>query len=100
MHIFDISRNHIFNSRNSPFLPDVMRETNGTSAYVVLRSHSGDLLHPSWGCVAEFDKMVEIGKRDFIGKGRLTMEPFEANRTFYGVDFTTITEKRSYMIKK
>jgi len=67
MRTFDIPRNHIFNSRNSSFLPDVMRETNGTGVDVVLNSLSGDLLHASWKCVAEFGKMVEIGKRDFIG---------------------------------
>ncbi|KAL6362754.1 hypothetical protein LRP88_04058 [Fusarium phalaenopsidis] len=81
MSTFGIPRNHIFNSRNSSFLPDVMRETNGVGVDVVLNSLSGDLLHASWKCVAEFGKMIEIGKRDFIGQGKLAMEAFEANRT-------------------
>ncbi|KAJ4255263.1 hypothetical protein NW757_004776 [Fusarium falciforme] len=100
MSTFGIPRDHIFNSRNSSFLPDVMRETNGVGVDVVLNSLSGDLLHASWKCVAEFGKMVEIGKRDFIGQGKLAMEAFEANRTFYGVDFAPIAEKRPYMIKR
>ncbi|KAF2138887.1 uncharacterized protein K452DRAFT_276732 [Aplosporella prunicola CBS 121167] len=100
MRTFSIPRNHIFNSRNSSFLPDVMRETNGTGVDVVLNSLSGDLLHASWKCVAEFGKMVEIGKRDFIGQGQLAMEAFEANRTFYGVDFAPIAEKRPFVIKR
>jgi NADPH:quinone reductase-like Zn-dependent oxidoreductase len=100
MRTFNIPRNHIFNSRNSSFLPDVTRETNGVGVDVVLNSLSGDLLHTSWKCVAEFGKMVEIGKRDFIGQGRLAMEAFEANRTFYGVDFAPIAEKRPFMIKR
>ena len=96
MSTFGIPRNHIFNSRNSSFLPDVMRETNGVGVDVVLNSLPGDLLHASW----KFGKMVEIGKRDFIGQGKLAMEAFEANRTFYGVDFAPIAENRPYMIKR
>ncbi|KAL8721388.1 MAG: hypothetical protein Q9225_001935 [Loekoesia sp. 1 TL-2023] len=100
MRTFDIPRNHIFNSRNSSFLRDAMRETNGTGVDVVLNSLSGNLFHASWKCVAELGKMVEIGKRDFIGQDRLAMEAFEANRTLYGVHFAPIAEKRPYMIKK
>jgi NADPH:quinone reductase-like Zn-dependent oxidoreductase len=97
---FDIPRSHIFNSRSSSFLPDVMRETDGRGVDVVLNSLSGELLHASWKCVAEFGSMVEIGKRDFIGQGRLAMEAFEANRTFYGVELSQIAEKRPSMVKK
>lgn len=100
MHTFNIPRDHIFHSRNSSFLPDIMRATNGVGVDVVLNSLSGDLLHASWMCVAEFGKMIEIGKRDFIGQGQLAMEAFEANRTFYGVDFAPIAEKRPSTIKR
>jgi hypothetical protein len=36
--------------------------------------------------VAEYGKMIEIGKRDFIGKAKLNMDLFEYNRSFIGVD--------------
>lgn len=61
---------------------------------VVLNSLSGELLHASWECVAKFGTMVEIGKRDFIGKGKLAMEIFESNRTFAGVDLAEICAER------
>jgi hypothetical protein len=38
--------------------------------------------------------MVEIGKRDFIGKARLDMNLFEGNRSFFGVDLTTLDERK------
>lgn len=44
---FNISKEHIFSSRNPSFLPDVMRETKGKGVDVVLNSLSGDLLHTS-----------------------------------------------------
>jgi NADPH:quinone reductase-like Zn-dependent oxidoreductase len=100
MDTFSIPRNRIFHSRDASFLPDVMRETNGKGVDVVLNSLSGELLHASWKCVAEFGKMVEIGKRDFIGRARLEMDRFEADRTFCGVDLANICKKKPGVVKR
>jgi NADPH:quinone reductase-like Zn-dependent oxidoreductase len=83
---FGIPRSNIFASRDASFVTGVMRETEGKGVDIVLNSLSGALLHESWKCVAKFGKMIEIGKRDFMGHGRLNMETFAANRTFIGVD--------------
>ncbi|PKX91350.1 type I polyketide synthase [Aspergillus novofumigatus IBT 16806] len=91
---FGLPRHHIFHSRNTSFLPDLLRETNGKGVDVVLNSLSGQLLHASWECVAEFGKMIEIGKRDFVGHGKLEMNVFEKNRAFFGVDLWTLTQTR------
>lgn len=71
-------------------MPEVKRETNGRGVDIVLNSLSGELLHTSWQCVADFGKMLEIGKRDFIGHGMLSMNIFEANRAFFGIDLAQI----------
>lgn len=81
-----IPKNHIFNSRNNSFLPDIMRATRGRGVDIVLNSLSGELLHASWKCVAEFGKLVELGKRDLVGFGKLDLEPFLANRSYCCVD--------------
>lgn len=78
------------NSRNTSFLPAVKALTNGRGVDLVLNSLSGELLHASWKCVAEFGKMLEIGKRDFIGKAQLDMDLFEANRSFHGIDIAPL----------
>lgn len=49
-----VPRERIFNSRDDSFARDIMRVTNGAGVDVVLNSLSGDLLHASWECVAEF----------------------------------------------
>lgn len=90
MTVFGIPRDHIFNSRDSSFLPGILKATNGRGVDVVLNSLSGELLHESWNCVAKFGTMVEIGKRDFIGKAELAMDRFENNRTFVGLDHTEL----------
>lgn len=77
-----------------------MRETNGKGADLVLNSLSGELLHASWQCVAKYGKMLEIGKRDFIGHGMLSMDMFQANRSFCGVNlFDLRDEKPDYCHK-
>lgn len=88
---FGIQRNRIFNSRDTSFLDGLMEATNGVGVDVVLNSVSGELLHASWKCVASSGCMVEIGKRDMIGRGQLAMDKFEDNRTFIGVDLSRLT---------
>lgn len=44
--------------------------------------------------------MVEIGKRDFIGRGKLAMDMFQENRSFFGVDLAPMYVKRPEMAKR
>jgi NADPH:quinone reductase-like Zn-dependent oxidoreductase len=94
MREFSIPREHIFNSRNITFQRDVLVATNGRGVDVVLNSLSGELLHASWQCVAEFGCMVEVGKRDLIGKGSLAMDVFQLNRSYFGIDLAHIGMNR------
>ncbi|KAJ3577384.1 hypothetical protein NPX13_g3183 [Xylaria arbuscula] len=89
-----IPREHIFSSRDTSFLDGVIRETGGRGADLVLNSLSGELLHQSWACVAEFGTMIELGKRDILGAGRLDMAPFLANRCYAAVDINQFIRER------
>ncbi|CAI4215845.1 unnamed protein product [Parascedosporium putredinis] len=96
-HLIDncsIEPSHIFNSRDSRFLPEILRITDNVGVDVVLNSLSGDLLQASWKCVAEFGIMIEIGKRDFQRRAKLAMETFEANRAFVGLDLGGLCQSR------
>ncbi|GAB1210492.1 hypothetical protein APSETT445_009286 [Aspergillus pseudonomiae] len=94
---FGISRDRIFNSRDSSFQHDLLRMTDGRGVDLVLNSLAGELLHASWKCVAKFGKMIEIGKRDFIGRGMLSMDVFAGNRAFFGVDLMELGEKPGFI---
>ncbi|KAL8695116.1 MAG: hypothetical protein Q9224_003449 [Gallowayella concinna] len=91
---FNIPRDRMFYSRDTSFLSEILRETNGRGVDVVLNSLSGELLHASWECVAEFGTMVEIGKRDLLGHGTLSMNPFLENRTYAGVDLSQVCVRK------
>ncbi|ORY60122.1 putative polyketide synthase [Pseudomassariella vexata] len=91
---YGLDPSRIFSSRDSSFLTSLMHATENRGVDVVLNSLSGDLLHASWRCVAEFGMMVEIGKRDFQRRAKLSMETFEANRTFVGLDLRGLSQSR------
>jgi NADPH:quinone reductase-like Zn-dependent oxidoreductase len=71
-----------------------MSATGGRGVDLVLNSLSGELLHTSWKCVAEFGRMIEIGKRDLIGRAKLSMDLFASNRSFFGVDLASMPSSK------
>lgn len=97
---FGIPRHRIFNSRDASFLPGVKEATGGRGVDVVLNALSGELLHASWNCVAECGTFVEIGRRDFVGQGKLAMEGFLSNRTFVGFDLSHLGEERPLVTER
>lgn len=98
---FGIARNRIFNSRNASFADDLLRETGGRGADLVLNSLGGELLHTTWRrCVAKWGTMVEIGKRDLIEVGKLDMDVFLANRSYRCVDMFEMGIERPDITKR
>lgn len=97
---FGIDRKHIFDSRSSSFYAGVMEQTKGRGVDIVLNSLAGELLHTSWKCVARFGRMIELGKRDFLGHAKLDMDPFMENRSFTGVDMKQILEEDPELLRR
>ncbi|KAF4592341.1 polyketide synthase [Ophiocordyceps camponoti-floridani] len=95
-----VSPTHIFGSRDPSFLGDVMRATNNRGVDVVLNSLSGELLQASWNCVAKGGIMVEIGKVDFQQRSNLSMERFEANRTFAGLELLSLVRENRAELRR
>ncbi|KAL3607011.1 polyketide synthase pks11 [Fusarium poae] len=97
---FGLDRSCIFNSRDDSFVQRILHETGGEGVDLALNSLSGELLHATWKCIAEFGRMVEIGKRDLIGSGKLDMYPFLDNRTYSCVDLDQLCFKRGCIAKE
>ena len=95
---FGLQREHIFQSRDASFAEGVLAATNGRGVDVVLNSLTGDLLHVSWRCCADFGRFVEVGKRDILDAGKLDMHVFLRNVTFTAFDLSELYyhESKSY----
>lgn len=64
MEQYGIAEDHIFSSRDTTFVNELMDKTNQRGVDVVLNSSAGDILHQSWQCLAPLGRFIEIGKRD------------------------------------
>ena len=84
----DVPSSHIFNSRDTSFVQGIMAITEGRGVDVIINSLVGDLMHASWGCLANFGRLVEIGKRELVDAGRLDMNVFLRNATFTAFDLS------------
>lgn len=99
MATFGLPRNRIFNSRDASFLEGIKRETNGQGVDLALNMLTGDLLHATWECVAEFGQMVEIGERDLVTAGKLDLKSFLGGRSYSGVSLNALMARRQPMVK-
>lgn len=94
---FEIPHNRVFHSRDASFHLAICQATRGRGVDVVLNSLSSELMHASWQCVAEFGTLVEVGRRDFVGQGKLALEQFESNRTFVGLNLSLLNDQQPYV---
>ncbi|KAL8910611.1 MAG: hypothetical protein Q9171_004105 [Xanthocarpia ochracea] len=99
MATFGLLQKHIFNSRDASFVEGIMHETNGKGVDLALNLLTGDLLHATWGCIAEFGKMVEIGERDLITAGKLDLKTFLGGRSYSGISLSSLMARRQPMVK-
>ncbi|KAL9074543.1 MAG: hypothetical protein Q9157_004338 [Trypethelium eluteriae] len=85
---YGISDDRIFSSRTTEFASKLMRATNGKGVDIVLNSLSGDMLDESWRCIAQDGNFIEIGKKDLVNRGSLSMEPFCRNASYRAIDMS------------
>lgn len=96
---FGLSRTHIFWCTDDSFVKEIMEATGGEGVDIALNSLSGDLLHATWKCVAEFGKMIEIGTTDLIGAGKLELSSFLGGRTYTGVNLEALVAKKQSVVQ-
>ncbi|KAI1824887.1 reducing type I polyketide synthase 10 [Xylaria intraflava] len=83
---YGLKPSNVFSSRGTSFREEVLKATGGRGVDVVLNSLTGDQLHATWSCIADFGRFVEIGKVDLSNAGRLEMYQFLKNATFTAFD--------------
>jgi NADPH:quinone reductase-like Zn-dependent oxidoreductase len=89
-HELGIPETHIFSSRDPSFVGSVRTITGGRGVDVIVNSLTGDLMHASWECIADFGRFIEVGKKELVGAGKLNMSLFLRNATFTAFDLSDL----------
>ena len=85
---------HVLDSRSTAFV-DAVRAITGTGVDVVLNSLAGEAMERSIGCLREFGRFVELGKRDYVSNTHIGLRPFRNNISYFGVDLAQLMADRS-----
>ncbi|KAK7972186.1 hypothetical protein PG988_006320 [Apiospora saccharicola] len=92
---------HIFSSRDASFVQGIMAATHQQGVDVILNSLVGDLMHDGWqGCLANFGRFVEIGKRELLDAGKLDMRTFLRGVTFTAFDLSELFHSKVPAVRK
>lgn len=73
MNRYGVKKDHIFSSRDLSFAKGVMRMTGGQGVDVILNSLAGEFLRRTWDCIAPFGRFIEIGKKDALHGGGVSL---------------------------
>ena len=91
---YNISDDHILNSRDLSFVKGIKRLTAGRGVDVILNSLSGEALRQTWHCIAPFGTFLEIGIKDILNNTELDMLPFLQDATFAFFNLNHIEKAR------
>ncbi|MFI6365762.1 type I polyketide synthase [Nocardia sp. NPDC050630] len=86
---------HVLNSRSLNFAEEVLALTDGRGADIVISTTPGDLLRKNFDAVAEFGRIVEIGKTDSYDGGVLDLRHFEKNVSYHSIDVDRMLAKKT-----
>jgi len=85
-YLHSIGIEHVSDSRSLQFVQDVKTWTDNKGVDVVLNSLSGELINKSLEVLAPFGRMVELGKKDLVEGGSLSLTAFNNSLSFCAVD--------------
>lgn len=77
---------HVIDSRSLNFVDDVREITNGRGADVIISSAPGEILRHNFEAVAEFGRIIEVGKADIYQGGTLDLAAFDKNVGYFSID--------------
>lgn len=78
------------NSDDSSFESSILLATNGGGAHVIINNLSGGLLQSTVSCLAEYGRMIQIGKYDVEENNSFGMSVFLKNTSFSVVNLDNL----------
>ncbi|MFR9750341.1 type I polyketide synthase [Nocardia sp. 004] len=85
-YVLEQGADHAVNSRSLNFVDEVLAFSDGRGADVVISTAPGEILVQNFNAVAEFGRIVELGKAEIYFGGALEMRHFDKNVAYFSVD--------------
>ncbi|MFR9754093.1 zinc-binding dehydrogenase, partial [Nocardia sp. 004] len=93
-YVIEQGADHVVNSRSLDFVDQVLALTDGEGADVVINSAPGEILAQNFDAVAEFGRIVEVGKADIYFGGMLELRHFTKNVAYFSLDLDRLLARR------
>ncbi|MCM6778856.1 SDR family NAD(P)-dependent oxidoreductase [Nocardia sp. CDC159] len=93
-YVLEQGADHALGSRSLNFVDEVLALTNGRGADVVISSAPGEILVQNFDAVAEFGRIVEVGKADIYFGGVLELRHFDKNVAYFSFDLDRMMKLR------
>ncbi|MGO4613932.1 SDR family NAD(P)-dependent oxidoreductase [Nocardia sp. 2YAB30] len=85
-------------SRSLNFVDDVLELTGGRGADVVISSAPGEIVVKNFAAVAEFGRIIEVGKADIYFGGVLELRHFDKNVAYFSFDLDRMMKLRQHKV--
>ncbi|MFC4376101.1 SDR family NAD(P)-dependent oxidoreductase [Nocardia halotolerans] len=85
---------HVLGSRSLTLVDEVLARTGGRGVDVILSTAPGELQRQNFTMVAEFGRIVEIGKADIYAGGVLELSAFDKNISYFSFDLDRMARVR------
>ncbi|MFR9750684.1 type I polyketide synthase [Nocardia sp. 004] len=97
-YVLEQGADYAVNSRSLNFVDEVLARTDGQGADVVINSAPGEVLVQNFDAVAEFGRIVELGKADIYFGGVLELRHFDKNMSYFSIDLDRMLKRRSELM--
>ncbi|MBX3165805.1 MAG: type I polyketide synthase [Candidatus Eremiobacteraeota bacterium] len=89
-YLHEMGVEHVFNSRSTSFVDDVLRVTHGEGVDVVLNSLAGEGLTGGLSILRRFGRFLDVTKRDIYNDLRVGLSPFRKGLTYSAIDLEQV----------
>ncbi|MFR9750952.1 type I polyketide synthase [Nocardia sp. 004] len=93
-YVLEQGADYAVNSRSLDFVDEVLAFTEGRGADVIVNSAPEEILVQNFKAVAEFGRIVEIGKADAYFGGTLELRHFAKNVAYFSLDLDRMLKQR------
>ena len=89
-YLHEMGVEHVFNSRSTAFVDDVLRVTHGEGVDVVLNSLAGEGLTGGLSVLRRFGRFLDVTKRDIYNDMPVGLSPFRKGLTYSAIDLEQV----------